>query len=99
MTGADLLKTSMFTLTNLSVRNIEMTRGTSHLYLRMDIVSLTIHVWLMDQRTRITSVIYATPRGLSTSGLIMKVTVLYLGCATNLETSTAQIPAVSVILL
>lgn len=35
MTEADLLKISKFTLTNLFVKNIEMTQGLSHLCLRL----------------------------------------------------------------
>lgn len=42
----------------------------------MDIVSSTTHVWLMYQQTHITSVIYATRRGLHTNGHIMKVKII-----------------------
>lgn len=56
-------------------------------------------MWLTDQQTQSTNVIYATQQGQNMNGLTMKVIVTYPGFATNLETLTAQTPAVPVILL
>lgn len=76
-----------------------MTQGISHLYLRMDTALLTTCVWLTDQQTRTTSVIYATQPSPNMNGRIMKVIAIYPGFATNLGTLTALTLAIFVIRL
>lgn len=99
MTAADLRKIFTFTHTNRSARSFEMIQEISHLFLRTDTVSLTTHVWPMDPQTKTTCVIYATQPSQNMNGLIMKVTVIYPGFATNPGTLMALTPVVYVILL